>query len=245
MTKIKKVFSPLLTLGLSIALFSCNNSTEPKEATQKVVDSPVTAVAKPTPAPAAFTPFDIAEISHTVKDYAIWRPLFNSDSTARKASGMEDLVVARGFEKTNDIQVTLKISDIQKAKAFAADPRLKEVMAKGGVISKPTVEFFHVIRFNPDSKEKQWAVITHKVKDFDTWVKVFDNEGTANRAGQGLIDVVLARGIDDPNIVQLIFDIKDMAKAKASLFSEEKKKLMVGAGVEGKPNIEFYTEPNK
>lgn len=242
MTTIKKVFCPLLTLGLTIALFSCNNSAEPKEATQKAVDSPVTATAaKPAPAPAAFTPFDVAEITHTVKDYAIWRPLFNSDSTARKASGMQDLVVARGFEKTNDIQVTLTVSDIQKAKAFAADPRLKEVMAKGGVISKPTVEFFHIIRFNPDSKEKQWVVVTHKVKDFDAWVKVFDNEGTANRASQGLIDVVLARGIDDPNIVQLVFDIKDMAKARASILSEEKKKLMMSAGVEGKPKIEFYT----
>jgi len=113
-------------------------------------------------------------------------------------------------------------------------------MEKGGVLSKPVIQFFHVIRFNPKSKEKQWVRVTHRVKDFDAWLKVFDNEGTENRASQGLIDVALGRGIDDPNIVALVFDIKDMTKAKASIFSEEKKKLMMSAGVEGKPDIKFY-----
>ncbi len=74
------------------------------------------------------------------------------------------------------------------------------------------------------------------------WLKVFDQEGTESRAGQGLIDVVLARGIADSNVVFLVFNIKDMAKAKASIFSEEKKKLMMSAGVEGTPKIEFYKE---
>jgi hypothetical protein len=113
-------------------------------------------------------------------------------------------------------------------------------MGKAGVTSKPTIQFFHVIRFDPEAKEKQWVMITHKVKDFDAWVKVYDGEGTAKRASEGMADAVLARGIDDPNLVQIVFDIKDMAKAKAALFSEEKKKLMTSAGVEGKPVITFY-----
>jgi hypothetical protein len=239
MTTINKVFKPLLTLGIVAALVSCNNNTVQKKETQAKADSAVSQTAEAVPA--AFTPFDIVEISHTVKDYSRWRPLFNSDSTARKASGMEEIVIGRGSDKANNLLVTLKVSDVQKAKAFTADPRLKEVMQKGGVISKPNVDFFHVIRFNPDSKEKQWVLVTHKVKDFDAWLKVFDNEGTASRAGQGLIDVALARGIEDPDVVQIVFDIRDMAKAKASIFSEEKKKLMVGAGVLGAPKIEFFT----
>jgi len=239
MNFIQKNFRPLLTACLATALFSCNNSAEKKEAPAKAADTTV-ATATP-PAPAAFTPFDVLEITHTVKDYAVWRPLFNSDSTSRKASGMEDIVVGRGLEKNNDLVVVLKVSDVQKAKAFAADPRLKAVMDKGGVISKPDAAFFHVIRFNADSKEKQWVVVTHKVKDFDAWVKVFDAEGAATRASNGMIDVVLARGIDDPSIVHLVFDIKDMAKAKARMNSPELKKIMMDAGVEGMPKIAFYT----
>ena len=241
----KKKFKLLLALSMSGIIFSCNNSADTAKDKQgdttKSADTAIATAAPVKPAPAAFTPFDVLEITHTVKDYGKWRPAFNTDSTARRASGMTDIVVGRDIDKPNDLMVVLNVSDVQKAKDFGASPRLKEVMTKNGVISKPGISFFHVIRFNPDSKEKQWVVVTHKVKDFDAWLKVFDNEGAANRASQGLFDVVLARGIDDPGIVQLVFDIKDLSKAKASVFSAEKKKLMMDAGVEGKPKIEFYT----
>ena len=229
----------LLTVCLATALFSCNNNAEKKEEPKATVDSPKTTAAAP--APAAFTPFDVVEINHTVKDYAKWRPAFNADSTARKASGLEDIVVGRGMDNSNNIMIALKASDVQKAKAFAADPRLKDVMEKNGVSSKPDVEYFHVLRFNAESKEKQWVLITHKVKDFDKWLKAFDNEGTATRSSNGLTDVVLARGIDDPNTVHIVFDITDMAKAKARMNSPELKKIMTDAGVEGAPKIEFFT----
>lgn len=239
----KKILTRLFALALAIAFYSCNNSTEPKEAAKPAADTVAPAAAKPepAPAPAVFKPFDIAEINHSVKDYAKWKPVFDLDSTARKAAGLDFIIIGRGLDKPNNLKIVLMASDIPKAKAFVADPKLKEAMAKGGVLSKPVIDYFHVIRSNPDSKEKQWVVITHKVKDFDAWLKVYDGEGTAARAAEGMVDVVLARGVDDPNTVQLVFDIKDMAKAKAALSSAEKKKLMTSAGVEGAPKIEFYT----
>jgi hypothetical protein len=240
MKVIQKNNNVLLAICLAAALFSCNNA-EPKKEAEKEMDSAVATTTAPTPVPAAFTPFDIEEITHTVKDYATWRPVFNADSTARKASGMQDIVVGRGLDKNNNIMVALQIADVAKAKAFSTDPRLKAAMEKGGVISKPGVDFFHVLRFNPDSKEKQWVVVTHKVKDFDAWVKGFDAEGSATRASSGLIDVLLARGIDDSSIVHIVFDIKDMAKAKARMSSPDLKKIMMDAGVLGVPKIEFYT----
>jgi len=242
MTSIQKAFLPVLSMGLVLAFASCNNSSDKKEEAPKADTTKAAPVAAATPAPAAFQPFDMMEINHAVKDYAVWHPLFKSDSTARKAAGLEDLVVGRVFDKENNLQVVERVSDIQKAKAFAADPRLKEVMAKGGVVSKPTAEFYHVLRFNPDTKEKTWVVVTHKVKNYDAWLKVYDAEGTAARAEQGLIDVLLARSVEDSNTVQIVFDIKDMAKAKASIMSEEKKKLMMSAGVDGAPKIEFYKQ---
>ena len=240
MTTIKRISRPLLAFSFAVALFACNNNTETaKEEPKKAEDT--ASVTPPAPASAAFTPFDVAEIEHNVKDYAKWRPFFDADSVNRKAAGLENLVVGRGIDNTNRVLIVLNVADVQKAKDFAANPKLKEVMGKAGVISKPGIEFFHVIRFNPDSKEKQWVIITHKVKDFDAWVKVYDGEGKEKRASEGMIDVALARGIDDPNIVHIVFDITDMAKAKAAIMSEEKKKLMMSAGVEGKPKIEFYS----
>lgn len=230
----------MLSLVLAAVFFSCNSGTEKKEEATKTEDTATTAATTTTPPPATFTPFDVAEISHVVKDYGKWRPVFDADSVNRKAAGMENIVVGRGIDNSNNILIALKIADVAKAKAFSSDPKLRELMGKAGVISKPDIELFHVIRFNPDSNEKQWVIITHKVKDFDAWLKVYDGEGTAQRASEGMTDVALARGIDDPNLVHIVFDITDMTKAKAAIMSDAKKKLMMSAGVEGAPKIEFY-----
>lgn len=187
-------------------------------------------------------PFDVVEISQTVKDYALWKKAFDANEPMRKTSGLEFIVLGRSAENPNTVSIVLHVLDLSKAKAFETSPNLKELREKNGVISKPESNYYKVIRVNPDSKEKSWVVVTYKVKDFNAWLKVFDGEGTAKRATQGLIDVVLARGIDDPNIVHMVFDIKDMAKAKASVTSEEKNKLRISAGMNGSPKIEFFNE---
>ncbi|MEO8406089.1 MAG: hypothetical protein ABI480_15885 [Chitinophagaceae bacterium] len=242
MTTIKNVCKPLLLVFFTAVLFSCNNSTDTKTADAKG-DSIAPTPPPPPPAPpvAEFKPFDMMEVKHTVKDYAAWRPGFDMDSVNRKASGLETAVVGRNNDKPNNIFIALIASDVQKAKDFAASPRLKDVMTKVGVISKPDVQMFHVLRFNADSHENKWVMVTHKVKDFDSWLKVYDGEGKDKRMSEGMVDVLLGRGIEDPNLVQIVFDITDMAKAKAAISSDEKKKLMMSAGVEGKPVIEYYT----
>ncbi len=237
MKSINKFFKPLLTLSLFGVISSCNNNSETtKEETATNQDSAIAAPAAP-----EFKSFDVALVTHKVKDYAAWKPVFDADSANRIEGGMETLVVARGVDDTSNIMMAFKVADIQKAKDFVANPKLKEVMKKAGVISKPDFEFYHVVRFDPNAKEKQWVDVTHKVKDFDAWVKVFDEQGAAARAEGGLYDAVMARGIEDSNIVHLVFDTRDIAKAKATMSSEELKQLMKRAGVEGTPEIEFYT----
>jgi hypothetical protein len=237
MITIKAIIQTSFILMSSLAIVACNNDTTAKVESESATDT--SATSKPVP-PAEFTPFIVVEVSHSVKDYAAWRPAFNTDSAERKASGLKDMVVGRQIDNPNNLIAVMEVADIQKAKDFAASPRLKEVMGKAGVISKPVIEFWNVIRMAPEANEKQWILVTHKVKDFNAWLKVFDAEGSASRASQGLIDVALAQGIDDPNLVHIVFDTKDMAKAKASILSEEKKKLMQSAGVEGPPKIDYY-----
>ena len=233
----KKLTTPAIAMAM-LFFFACGSNNE-KTTTAATTDTPKTA-AVDTPKPPEFKPFNVVEIGHTVKDYDKWRPGFNADSPARKASGLDFIVIGRKADNPNDLLIVLNASDVSKAKAFAADPRLKDVMQKHGVTSKPDINYYHVIRFNPDSKEKQWVIVNHKVKDFDAWVKVFDGEGAATRATFGLVDVALARGIDDPNLVHIVFDIKDMAKAKAIMNDPALKKLMTDAGVVGAPTITFY-----
>jgi hypothetical protein len=233
MTRIKSVLQFVPALVIAAALVSCGGSankstgdtTKMADTTKKAMHTTLTA------------PFDVVIVTHDVKDYGKWRPIFDADSANRKAAGMENIAVNHGIDNPNHIMIALKVSDTAKAKAFAADPKLKETMDKGGVTSKPEMAYFHVIRFNPQPNGSQLAVIIHKVKDFDAWLKVFD-EDKANRAKDGLTDVALDRGIDDPNMVRVVFGVTDVAKAKAAIAS--KKPVMEKAGVIGKPSIEYY-----
>ncbi|SRR5579871_304082 len=239
----KQTFLAAAILAM-LAILSCNGSGGSTSATDSTKTSSVDSAKADSTAKAKvpeFKPFDVAEIKHAVKSYEKWKPGFDTDSTARKASGLELLVIGRAIDNPNNLLVVLQASDVAKAKAFAKDPRLKQVMQKNGVSSKAEVNYYHVVRFNPNSNEKQWVVINHKVKDFDAWLKVFDSEGTDKRATFGLVDVALARDIDDSSMVHIVFDIKDMAKAKARINDPELKKLMMDGGVIGAPKIEFYT----
>jgi hypothetical protein len=244
MKKFKKILKHLMLFALIAAISSCNNSSQKKEEAPVMSTDTTAASSEKTPATTApeFKPFTVAEITHTIKDYAKWRPFFDADSNNRKANGLETIVVGREIDHPNNTMTAYTVTDMQKAADFGKSAMLKEAMQKAGVISKPDIAFFKVIRFNPNSHEKQWVVITHNVKDFDAWLKVFDAEGSAKRASDGLVDVVLARGVEDSNLVHIVFDITDMAKARASMNSAEKKKLMMSAGVEGTPKIEFYKD---
>ncbi len=224
-----------------IVLSSCNNGGDKSAAPDKGKDSASTAASDAKKADKR--PFDyVVEINHAVKDFSIWKKGFDSDSAARQSNGLGFIAIGKSESNPNSLSVVLSVSDLQKAQAFASDPRLKDVMDKNGVVSKPDISYWKLLMLNPDSKERQWVMITHKVKDFAAWQKVYDAEGTATRATYGLIDVALARNVEDSNLVQVVFDIKDMAKAKARINDPALKKLMTDGGVEGAPRIEFYNQ---
>lgn len=236
----KQILSAIPVLALLVCA-ACGNPAEKAPTATDTVATVKDSVA-PLAAPPVFKPFDIVEITHTVKDFAKWKLAFDADSTSRKASGLGFMVIGKNAANPNNLFIVLSVADLQKAKDFAASPKLKDVMKKNGVISKPEMMYLHITRFSPDSSIKQWVTITHKVKDYDAWLKVFDAEGTATRAGYGLSDAVLAQAIGDSNTVQIVFDIKDMAKAKARFADPAFKKLMMDAGVIGAPKVVFYNE---
>jgi quinol monooxygenase YgiN len=194
------------------------------------------------PAAPEFTPFKVIRIMHTVADYDKWRPAYDAHDSIRKSYGITHFHIGRDASNPNLVYIIDKIEDVKKAKDFAALPALKEAMKKGGVTSKPSFSYYEVIRFNDSTfTQKDRLMVTHKVKDFDAWLKAYDAEGKAKRMEEGLIDRAMSRNLDNPNIVSLTFVVTDMAKAKASISSEAKKKVMMDAGVEGKPEIVFYT----
>lgn len=239
-----KKLNLLFVLSISLGIASCNKSSE-KTATAETKDTITTIAVEPAEASPTL-PMDVVTIYHTVKDYDKWRVGFDADALDRNASGLSFVAVERSADKPNDVKIVLAPSDMAKAKAFVADPRLKNVMDKLGVTTKPVVNFWSIIRFSPEKRVPGGVLqeFTLKVKDFDTWVKVYDSEGTATRAVNGWEDIVLGRGKDDPNMVHIVFGVTDMTKAKARSASPEFKKLMEQAGViEAK--FTFYNDDSK
>lgn len=240
-----KKINLLIALSISLGIASCNNGSE-KKATAETKDTATSNSNEPANTGPTL-PMDVITIYHTVKDYNQWRPGFDADSVARNASGLSFVAVEKSADKPNNVKIVLAPSDMVKAKAFIADPRLKNVMDKLGVISKPVINFWSIIRFNVEKRIPGGALIelTLKVKDFDAWVKVFDGEGPARRAADGWEDIVMGRGKDDPNMVHLVFGVTDMAKLKVRLADPALKKLMEEAGVVGAPTITFYNDASK
>jgi quinol monooxygenase YgiN len=231
-----------ITLGLAAMLIVFSNlqsagqaaKTNPKPATQTAMNENGNASGMPS------LPFNVVVVRHNVADYSKWKPLFDSDSTNRKTAGMHALGVSRGIDNQNEVEIPFVIDDVTKAKTFTTSPKLKDVMQKAGVSGAPNIKFIKVMRLSDAMQSPgDYLEVSHKVKDFDAWLKVFDTEGSATRQQDGLTDGVLARGIDDPNLVYLVFKITDVAKAKAALENPARQKIMQEAGVVGKPEVYF------
>ena len=237
-----KQISTILALGIVLFFSSCNNSTDDKTATTDTAtavagtDTATKAAAEP-----VFTPFKVMVVQHHVKNFEKWKTGYMAHDSMRQAFNIARYGLGRGIGDTNTVIVINKIADAAKAKEFSTSPGLKEAMQKAGVSGPPKFSYIDVIR-NDDSKidQQERVTVAHHVKDFDAWLKVFDGEGKAARAGYGLVERGLGRGIDDPNMVYIVFAITDMAKAKARIGSPELKKLMKEAGVDGPPQIVYY-----
>jgi hypothetical protein len=240
----KHIFKSILAISFAGILFACNNnSTEKKEEAKVSPDSSAKATAAPAPTGPTL-PMDVVTIYHTVKDYKTWRMAFDGDTTRRKEAGFSFVAVEREAEKPNNVKIVLAVSDLAKAKAFPSDPGLKAAMDKGGVISKPELKFWKIVRFSPDNQKTldTRLEIVHKVKNYDAWLKVYDAEGAATRTANGMNDVALGRGIEDSTLIHIVFEITDLTKVKARLADPAFKKIMMDAGVIGKPSITFYKD---
>jgi quinol monooxygenase YgiN len=191
------------------------------------------------PLPAAS--FNAIVVDHPVRDFNVFKPVYDGHDSLRLAYGVHNFVMGRGLEDTNRVLVINKIDDVAKAKEFAASPDLKSAMEQAGIAGPPTIAFINVVRNDTAKTDiKERLMVSHHVKDYDAWLKVYDAEGRTVRAENGLVDRGLARGIDDPNMVYVVFAVTDMEKAKTRASSEDLKKLMTDAGVDGPPNMIWY-----
>lgn len=192
-----------------------------------------------------FKPFNVAASRFTVNDYFKWRTLYGKDTTIRKSIGMSTIAVGRSIYNPSNLVTAFVIDDVEKVKAYVGSNEFQERAKKAGVTNNQTVDFFQVIRFIPGESKIGFLYYVIKVKDIDQWLKAFDAEGAAKRLEYGLIDEVVARDIDDNNLVHLVFLISDIDKAKKMMMSKKTKKRMRKHGVTLMSTFEFYTHQQK
>lgn len=84
-------------------------------------------------------------VRHTVRDYRVWRKLYNAFDKERTTMGVTGHAVYRSLAKPNDITVFHDFSSISKAKDFANSSRLKEVMKGAGVTGVPMIWFVKAV----------------------------------------------------------------------------------------------------
>ena len=85
-------------------------------------------------------------IRHKVRDYGLWRPIFNDHAEMQKAAGLTNPRVYHSADSNkSEIVVVFDTEDTKRAKAFATSTDLEETMAKAGVVDTPTIYFLESI----------------------------------------------------------------------------------------------------
>ena len=83
-----------------------------------------------------------------------------------------------------------------------------------------------------------YLLVRHKVADFGKWKPVYDAHQSA-RGAASLKDRLVLRGLDNPNEIVILFEVGDVAKARAFASSTALRDVMQDAGVVDKPDIYF------
>ena len=86
-----------------------------------------------------------------------------------------------------------------------------------------------------------YTIVSHPVKDFDTWKTIFDQfEPIRKEAGE--LSAVVLRHADDPNMVTIINTWDSIEAPQAFLNREELKAGMAEAGVTAPSTMIFANE---
>jgi hypothetical protein len=83
----------------------------------------------------------IVHVHHHVAEYEHWRPFFDEHQKVREKHGATGHRLYRSAEDPNDLVVVNEFATLEGARAFAADPSLRDVMAKARVDRAPEVLF--------------------------------------------------------------------------------------------------------
>lgn len=180
-------------------------------------------------------PQNMMVVTHKVSNFAKFKASYDENDSLRLANGVHSFVIGRGLRDSNMVLVALKVDDMDKAKAFAKDPSLKQAMQKAGVVGMPsfsfvTMTFQDTAAVNSDLRSR----VTFTVKDWDTWYNEFEG-AEHHRLENGITVRAYGHDVDDNHKVEVVTAIMDSTKAFAYHESDALKQRRIAAGVIGEP----------
>lgn len=226
----------LLFAAASFFFTSCAGDASKDETssdTSTVSTSDTTAVATNT---IVTTPQSMMLVTHKVSNFEKWLAAYEAHDSLRLANGIHSYVIGRGFQDSNMVFVATKVDDMEKAKAFAKGPNLKQAMQKSGVVGTPTISLQNTTWQDTAmlSGSTLRSRTTFSVKDWAAWEKSFV-EARPQRVANGVVDRAYGHDADDNKKVSLVTAVTDTAKAFAYYKSDELKKRREAGGVIGEP----------
>ncbi len=79
-------------------------------------------------------------LTHEVKDFTEWKKGFDADGANRSQMGVKVTGVYQSVENPNMVTVITEVPSVGAIKGFMANPELKAVMEKAGVIGAPEIK---------------------------------------------------------------------------------------------------------
>ncbi len=80
-------------------------------------------------------------IKHRVADYAKWKAVFDEHEALRREYGTTGHSLHRDADDPNVIIAAFRVSDLNRAKEFAASDELRSAMERAGVQGPPEIWF--------------------------------------------------------------------------------------------------------
>ena len=77
-------------------------------------------------------------LSHEVKDFASWRPIYDADSARRDSAGLKEVAVGTQSDNPNKVFMIWE-GDPSNAEKMMQDPELGIKMKEAGVLGQPEI----------------------------------------------------------------------------------------------------------
>jgi quinol monooxygenase YgiN len=82
-------------------------------------------------------------IQHKVKDFAVWKKVYDSAAELRASNGELSDQIFRDASDPNKVTLIFKWNSLANAQKWAQSPELKAAMEKAGVDGPPNVYFLN------------------------------------------------------------------------------------------------------